>query len=64
MPDGLLRIYTPIRDDTEIMLRVAGMMYCNDAEYQAVRRLPRQAAARAPSPRGCLPPEEGMTITC
>jgi uncharacterized protein (TIGR02391 family) len=32
MPDGLLRTYTPIRDDTEIMLRVAGMMYCNNAD--------------------------------
>lgn len=32
MPDGLLRVYTPIRDDTEIMLRVAGMLYCNNAD--------------------------------
>jgi uncharacterized protein (TIGR02391 family) len=32
MPNGLLRVYTPIRDDTEIMLRVAGMLYCNNAD--------------------------------
>jgi hypothetical protein len=33
-------------------------------ECRAVRQLPRQATACAPSPRGCLPPEKGMTITC
>jgi hypothetical protein len=32
VPNGLLRVYTPIRDDTEIMLRVAGMLYCNNAD--------------------------------
>ena len=32
MPDGLLRVFTPIRPDTVVALRVAGLMHCDGAE--------------------------------
>jgi uncharacterized protein (TIGR02391 family) len=32
VPEGLLRVYQPVRDDREIMLRVAGMLYCAGAD--------------------------------
>jgi uncharacterized protein (TIGR02391 family) len=32
MPEGLLRIYEPIREDREVMVRVAGMLYCDGAD--------------------------------
>ena len=32
MPDGLLRVYTPIRPDSVVMLRVAGLMACDGAQ--------------------------------
>jgi uncharacterized protein (TIGR02391 family) len=32
LPEGLLRVYQPVRDDTEIMLRIAGMLYCDGTD--------------------------------